>query len=186
MKSFVLVLFLLSGSLATKIPDIDWEDYEDLFETTVKSTFKEGLNEEGFEKDIDQEKTSEDFDDYSEEIETPVKYNLTEIFSNTPEKDQKVETTIGKEKIQKDIQDFYDDEKTTVLNSKYKVSSEKSEKKVNLTKSDDRLTITLKVDKDTMGPTTIEVKVPTKKGDKTKKFNIPYEGNVIFNILNIS
>ena len=129
-----------------------------------------------------------DFEDYEELFETPVKYNLTEIFHFDETKGQ-IGKKVDDQKVIEDLPNFYDNDlesieestqsqKSTTIGPKIEesVKVENNTQKNILTKNDDRFTITLKVDKKSMSPTTIEVKVPTSKGMREKIMSIPDKG----------
>ena len=121
-------------------------------------------------------------------FETPVKYNLTEIFHFDETKGQ-IGKKVDDQKVIEDLPNFYDNDlesieestqspKSTTIGPKIEesVKVENNTQKNILTKNDDRFTITLKVDKKSMSPTTIEVKVPTSKGMREKIMSIPDKG----------
>ena len=189
MKLFCLFLTLFCVIHCFEVPDIDLDEYfdENGFELPVKLNVNEIFNSPNEktkpETNVDQEKIKNDLPDfYDDDDDEDVLYETTlqtpEIKSTTqtPQiqpttQTPKIQPTTQPPNIQTTLKQNISS--TSKLDEKDEQMKQKSNGK---SKKDDKMTITLKVDKDSMTPTTIEVRVPTVNGERKNIMQIPNGG----------
>ena len=198
MKLFCLFLTLFCVIHCFEVPDIDLDEYfdENGFELPVKlnvtEIFNSPIEKTKTETKVDQGKIENDLpnfydDDDDEDVlyETTLQTPEIESTTQTPQiqlttQTPKIQSTTQPPKIHQTTQP--PNIKTTLKQnisstSKPDEKDEQIKQKSNgrITK-DDKMTITLKVDKDSMTPTTIEVRVPTVNGERKNIMQIPNGG----------
>ena len=194
MKLFCIFLTFFCVIHCFEVPDIDLDEYfdENGFELPVKlnvnEIFNSPIEKTKPETNVDQEKIKNDlpdfYDDDDDEIEKD-KDVLHETTLQTPE----IESTTQTPQIQPTTQTPKIQPTTqppniqTTLKQNISSTSKPDEKDEQIkqksngkSKKDDKMTITLKVDKDSMTPTTIEVRVPTVNGERKNIMQIPNGG----------
>lgn len=182
---FLFVFCTFFGVLnCFQVPDINLEDYfdEDGFELPIKLNVTEIFNElketKTIETKVDKERIENDYPNFYDELEssthetTTSKPKSSKNETDTPKPDD----NFSKEKMMIE----------TTLKPEVKVTKnetkmiETTPKPVVKFEKDDKMTITLKVDKESMTPTTIEVRVPTINGERKKSMTIPNGGETYF------